>query len=376
VQLKAVIFGIGVAITGSSHAQPAAGSTHTLYGIVDAGVEHLSNVGAARNSVTRMPSLTGTLPSRWGIRATEDLGDGLQAVFTLESGFAPDSGTLNQGGRAFGRQAFVGLAGAWGAVTLGRQNTMLFWSLLDADQLGPNNFGLASHDSYIPNARADNAVAYRGRFGGFTLGGTYSLGRDAVNAGPSPAGTNCAGESATDSRACREWSALLKYDTPAWGVALAVDDLRGGPGAFAGLVRSQLRDRRAVANGYVKLGSWKLSAGTIRRNNDGAAALSATNGQGSRSSLSWLAAGYSITPLFVVEAHLQHLAFSGDGDTSKLAVARATYLLSKRTAVYAQAGHISNGPRLAFSLSSGQPGGNPPAGTSQDGMMVGMRHSF
>lgn len=375
-QLKAVIFGIGVVIAGASHAQPAAGSTHTLYGIVDVGVEHLSNVGPARSRLTRMPSLTGTLPSRWGIRSTEDLGDGLQAIFTLESGFALDSGTLNQGGRMFGRQVFVGLTGRWGTFTLGRQNTMLFWSLLDADQMGPNVFGLASHDSYIPNARADNAVAYRGRFGGFTLGATYSLGRDAVNAGPSPAGTNCAGESATDSRACREWSALLKYDAPAWGVALAVDDMRGGTGAFAGLVNSQLRDQRVVANGYVKFGSWKLSAGTIWRDNDGAAALSVTNGQGNRSSLSWLTAGRSFSPQFVVEAHLQQLAFKGGGDSSTLAVARATYLLSKRTAAYAQAGHINNDSRLAYSVSSGQPGSSPPAGTSQDGMMIGMRHSF
>jgi predicted porin len=47
----------------------------------------------------------------------------------------PDSGTPNQGGRGFGRQAVVGIADSWGAVTLGRQNTMFFWSLLDADEL-------------------------------------------------------------------------------------------------------------------------------------------------------------------------------------------------------------------------------------------------
>ena len=45
---------------------------------------------------------------------------------------------------------------------------------------------------------------------GLTVGATFSLGRDGVNAG-NPAGTNCAGE-ATDGRACREWSVLAKYD--------------------------------------------------------------------------------------------------------------------------------------------------------------------
>ena len=65
----------------------------------------MTNVGPAKSSVTRVPSLTGTLPSRVGFRGSEELGDGYSAVFLLEQGFAPDKGTLNQGGRAWGRQA-------------------------------------------------------------------------------------------------------------------------------------------------------------------------------------------------------------------------------------------------------------------------------
>ena len=170
----------------------------------DTAVEHVTNVGVAGGGLTRMPSLTGSSPSRLGFRGTEDLGDGLRALYTLEMGFAPDSGSSNQGGRLFGRQAFVGLSGPWGSVTLGRQYTMLFWSMLDADILGPNIYSSVSLDSYIANARADNALAYRGTFGEFTLGATYSFGRDVVNAGPSPGGTNCAGESATDKKADRK----------------------------------------------------------------------------------------------------------------------------------------------------------------------------
>ena len=55
-------------------------------------------------------------------------------------------------------------------MTLGRQYTMLFWSQLDADILGPNMFGSGSLDSYLPNARTDNAIAYRGKLGGVELG--------------------------------------------------------------------------------------------------------------------------------------------------------------------------------------------------------------
>ena len=283
-----------LAAAGGAQAQTA--SSVTLYGHLDTGIEHLTNVQGG-GSLTRMPGLTGTAPSRWGLRGSEDLGGGLSAVFALESGFGPDAGTFNQGGRGFGRQAWAGLSGGWGSVSLGRNYTMLYWALFDADLLGPNAFGLSSLDSYIPNTRTDNSLAYRGRFGAWSLGAAYSLGRDAVNAGPSPAGTNCAGESATDRQACRQWSAMLKYDTAPWGFALAVDEMRGGAGAFAGLTRSDLKDRRIMLNGYAALSpTIKLGAGLMRRDNDAAQAASASNGATPRSTLAWGGLSWSPAP--------------------------------------------------------------------------------
>ena len=363
---RKLIAGIGLALSaGAAVAQ----SSVTIYGVMDASVEHVSNVGASGGGLTRMPSLTGSAPSRLGFRGTEDLGGGLQGLFTLEMGLAPDSGALNQGGRAFGRQSFVGLAGPWGSVTLGRQYTMLFWSILDADILGPNIYGSSSLDSYIPNARADNSIAYRGTFSGFTVGATYSLGRDTVNAGPSPSGSNCAGESGTDKKACREWSALVKYDAPTWGAALAVDEMRGGAGAFAGLVSSAMTDTRVSANGYAKLGAFKLGAGVIRRDNEASVATP-------RSDLVYLGAAYTVSPQLVVDGELFRLKFKGSANKSTMAAVRATYNLSKRTAVYATAGRINNDGAMALSVSSGQAASNPVAGGSQTAVAMGVRHSF
>lgn len=359
-------------ITGLGLTLAASGSlaqSVTLYGVMDVAVEHVTNVGASGAGQTRVPSLTGTVPSRLGFRGSEDLGYGLRAVFTLEMGLAPNSGILNQGGRVFGRQSFVGLAGPWGSVTLGRQYTMQFWSSLEADVLGPNIHGLSAFDSYIPNARADNSIAYRGTFSGVTAGATYSLGRDAVNAGPSPAGTNCAGQSATDSKACREWSALLKYETSAWGVALAVDELRGGPGAFAGLTSSALKDTRVSANGYAKLGAFKLGAGLLRRDNEGSVATP-------RSDLMYFGATYSVSPQLALDGQLSRQKYKGSANAATLAVVRAIYNLSERTAVYASAARMNNDGALALSVSGGQPGSNPVAGGSQTGLATGIRHSF
>lgn len=370
------ILGLMALATAGAQAQTAPAPSVTLYGLIDTGVEHVTNVGPTGDGVTRMPGLSGSLPSRWGLRGNEDLGGGLRAVFNLEAGFSPDSGVSNQGGRLFGRQALVGLSGDWGTVAVGRQYTMLYWSVLDGDQLGPNNYGLGSLDAYIPNTRMDNSIAYRGTFKGLTVGAGYSLGRDAVNAGPSPAGTNCAGENAADKQACRLWSAMLKYDTPGWGVALATDEFRGGAGAFAGLVSSELKDQRVTLNGYVKFGVAKVTAGVIRRDNDAAAPLSAINGQSARSNLYWIGGAYNVTPAFTVDGQVHRLDFKDGGDEATLTAVRGLYNFSKRTLVYAQVAHISNGPRLAFSVASGQPGANPVAGGSQNAVMLGMRHTF
>lgn len=356
---------LAAATCGAAHAQ----SSVTLYGLLDASVEHINNVGANGDSLTRSPGLTGSVPSRLGFRGTEDLGGGLRAVFTLETGFGVDSGTLNQGGRFFGRQAYVGLAGDWGTVTLGRQYTMMFWSQLDADILGPNVHGSGSLDSYLPNARADNAIAYKGTFSGFTVGGTYSLGRDSVNAGPSPSGTNCAGENAADSSACREWSLMAKYDTKNWGVALAVDEIRGGAGAFAGLTSSSMKDRRSTVAGWGKWGGLKLGAGLIARSNDGASAMR-------RSNLWYVGAAYAVTPALTVDGQYFKLDFKDSANSANLLALRATYALSKRTAVYASVGHISNKGTSALAVSSAAAGGAPVAGGSQTGLAMGLRHAF
>lgn len=353
-----VLFTLGALAAAASAA--SAQSTVTLYGIVDAGVEHLTNVGAGGDGLTRMPNLTGSVPSRLGFRGSEDLGGGLRAVFSLETGFSPDSGVLNQGGRMFGRQATVGLQSSWGTFTVGRQNTMYTFVLMDADILGPNIYGSSSLDPYIAGARVDNSIGWRTTFSGVTLGATYSLGRDA---------TNCVGESATDSKACREVSVLAKYDAPVWGVAFGIDELRGGAGGAGGLTSSTLTDKRTVFNGYFKAGAAKIAAGLIRRDNEGSVATPKSN-------LYWIGASYPVTSQFTLDGQIFRLDFKNSANEATLFALRGTYALSKRTAVYGTLGRISNDGTLAISASGGAAGGAPAAGNAQTGVMFGVRHAF
>lgn len=349
-------------LTGAAHAQ----SNVTVYGIVDAAVEYYDHADAAKNSVTRMPSLGGGMfPSRLGFRGTEDLGGGLKAIFVLENGLAIDSGALGQGGRLFGRQAFVGLAGDWGQVTFGRNYNMLTISTYDVDLIGPSQYGLGSLDSFIPNGRSDNSLSYRGTFGGVTAGATYSLGRDTSAAG-GPAGTNCAGESAAAAMQCREWSAMLRYDQPGWAVVGAYDRIYGGPGAANGLNTADKTDSRLHLGALLKGADWKLGAGAIRRDNDGSAATP-------RSMLYYVGAAYNPTALWTIDGQVGRLDYRASGNDSNQVLLRATYLLSKRTAVYAAVGRISNHGTAAVALSAG---GSVGAGLAQTGVITGVKVSF
>jgi len=355
------------AAVGCLACSAAGAQTVTLYGIVDVGIEHVRNALPSGASMTRMPSLTSSVPSRWGLRGREDLGGGLQAEFVLESGFAPDVGSLGQGGRIFGRQAWVGLQGRWGQASVGRQYTMLGASLADADVFGPNIYGHASLDPYLPNARADNAVVYRARFSGVTVGAHYSLGRDAVNAGPSLSGTNCPGELASDRKACRSWSALLKYDAgTSWGAALAIDRIHGGTGAFGGLTSSSMTDTRSVASGYVTMAGAKLGAYVLHRDND-------AGGATPRSNLYYIGASYPYASWTLDAAVFRHDQKHSANDADLLAL-RVTHHFSKRTAAYLQAARMSNDGASAKAVGVG--GTAPAAGATQTGINSGLRHVF
>ena len=348
---------------GPAHAHVA------VYGLVDTAVEWMNHAGPSGSSLTRMPSLTASAPSRLGLRGREDLGGGLSAQFALEMGLASDSGAINNGNRAFGRQALVSLNGDWGSIGLGRQYNMLFWSMIGADVIGPSMHSLASLDSYIPNARSDNSIAYQGKLGAFTAGASYSFGRDVVNAGPSPAGTNCVGESSSDRQACRDWSAMIKYDSDQFGLALAHLQLRGAPGAFAGLNSSSHKDDRSLLTGYWQHKQLKVGAGWMRRDNDG-------NPASPRSDL-WFVGGTYRLPLFTLDAQLSHLRpKTGQHNNASLLVLRGAYHLSKRTAAYASLGYAKNGANTNIGASSAQAGGLPLAGVNQTGLGVGLRHSF
>jgi GBP family porin len=165
--------------------EPAcAQSSVTLYGIIDNGVAYINHQApnAATNSQSVVKSVSQVMSgNRWGLRGTESLGPTLSAIFTLESGFDGQGGASTQGGRLFGRQAFVGISSTqWGTVTLGRQydtildyvSTMAAWT-----QLG-SSYGahVGDNDNMFNTWRENNSIKFRSvDYAGFSAEGTYAF---------------------------------------------------------------------------------------------------------------------------------------------------------------------------------------------------------
>ncbi|MBI0330996.1 porin [Burkholderia plantarii] len=150
-----------LAITGSAHAQ----SSVTLYGLIDTSLTYLSHGTGGKDAWLVGNNSAGNLGgSRWGIKGGEDLGAGLKAVFQLENGFDPSNGKLGQGGREFGRQAFVGLAHErLGTVTLGRQYdplTDLVQPITEDSVFGAAFATAGDVDNYDDSFRVDRSVKY------------------------------------------------------------------------------------------------------------------------------------------------------------------------------------------------------------------------
>ncbi|HEY1998371.1 porin [Paraburkholderia sp.] len=164
------------AFATSAHAQ----SSVTLYGLIDTGIVYTNNQGGHSNWQELSSSTQNTV---FGLKGTEDLGGGLDAIFKIEQGFNLNNGSEAFPGDGFGSQAWVGLQSEqYGALTFGRQFDVL------NDLLGPltaefNTWGgnLAAHPFENDNLAADsvvinNSVKYTSpNYHGLTFEGMYSF---------------------------------------------------------------------------------------------------------------------------------------------------------------------------------------------------------
>jgi len=148
-----------LAVAAAMAAPLSAMADATMYGKVRLAVESYDNEMTG-DDFARIESYS----SRLGVKGSEDMGDGLKAVYTMEFGvnIADTVGEFSGSNPAVtARNAFVGLAGNWGTFLVGRHDTPLKISTgsLDyfADTAADNNF---DYTEYNLDRRANGTVAY------------------------------------------------------------------------------------------------------------------------------------------------------------------------------------------------------------------------
>jgi predicted porin len=106
---------VAVAIAGLLVAPLAQAQTAnvTLYGRLNLDLEFVK--GQQTNGSNPTQYRVSSDSSRFGLRGTESLGGGLNAIFQVENSLSPD----NSGGTLAGRDTFIGLQGGWGTFKTG-----------------------------------------------------------------------------------------------------------------------------------------------------------------------------------------------------------------------------------------------------------------
>ena len=118
---------IAAAIAAAVAAPAAMAGAPTIYGQINMSVDSLTIKDAAGDKSKEDSGVAVTSnASRIGVKGSEDLGNGLKAIYKIEWGIAVDGdndAAYTAKEKLSARNAYVGLAGSFGAVLLGRHDT-------------------------------------------------------------------------------------------------------------------------------------------------------------------------------------------------------------------------------------------------------------
>lgn len=169
----------------SAFAGSAVAADVMLYGVVDYGLQytHVDSDKANTDAVDNFQLSSGNQSgARFGLKGSEDLGNGVKAGFHLENGFSADTGSLAQNSRLFGREARLFVNGAFGEVAFGRMGTLgsangTYGILGNLSPFGASWVGAVEYSTYyVGGIRADNTVTYKTpTFAGVTVYAQYSF---------------------------------------------------------------------------------------------------------------------------------------------------------------------------------------------------------
>ena len=336
---------VSIVIVDAAHAQ----SSVALYGNLDTGLYYQSKTtGTGGKEFSALDS--GWIPSFWGFVGKEDLGGGLHMGFKLESGINTTNGELgNSNGNLFGRQAYLEFGGDFGRVRAGLQFSPFFvTNCLNGDPRGCTSAG-SLFLSYVNGFKGlsgmfdSNTVQYLSpTVGGFSASFDFAPG-------------GVAGSFQDNQRI----SASLNYQGASFGADIAYYQARDNGAGFVSL-------RGKTADLKYTLGPVKLTAQATNYQNNVPGVN--TNDYVYDAGFIW-----SVTPALSLNGAYYYVYDKAHKpNQSSLVAVGASYSLSVRTALYAQAAYVENrgtmGPGIAATI------GLPQGGTT--GVNIGIRHFF
>jgi len=319
----------------------------TIYGVLDAGVQYLTNADAAGHAQTGVASGS-YQPSRLGFKGLEDIGGGYKALFVLESGFNADTGAQSSATTLFNRFAYVGLATPIGTVTVGRQGSLQFDKTVFYDPLYYSTYSMLSlNGAPIQTFKINNAVKFQSAsWHGWNVAAVYSAGQ----------------ELAGNARAGRHIGGAVEYVNGPLSARVLQETTWGNAGTVD---QSRLSDRRTSAAVLYKQGAFTWFADWIHVAGD----LQISP----RGDIAVAAVAYDIAPWrFVLETG----RYKADDSAARpqLVSGLVQYALSRRTALYTAFGRMSNGGGSNFGVV--YPGTVAAAGQNQLGITLGINHRF
>jgi predicted porin len=333
---------LAVALLGAFAGVAQAQTAVQIYGTVDAGITKRSDqtlaIGKRANNTL-------------GFKGTEDLGNGLKALFQLEIRYEPDTGTIESSGTnqrpLFQGQSRVGLQGDFGMIRLGRgltafqESSTAFepWHGLPTPAGFQTDLQVAGYTSdplgFAGNStnRFSNAVFYNSpEFMGFqintTIGMKEALGAAYVGRGTTAAPQYVAGKEAS----------TLPFSVSA--------TYKNGPAALmVANERNAVESRLwSIAGSVMASSDLKLMASYQRQNQSNTVRANPIT-------KAWiLGANYTMGPGKVLAGYGQK---SPDGVAkTKQASIGYEYSLSKRTYVYADASKKKGGVQVPNTINT------------------------
>ncbi|MGG1948424.1 porin [Trinickia sp. NRRL B-1857] len=360
-----VVAAVSASFAVAAHAQ----SSVTLYGVIDAGLTYTSNVGGSSNW---QQNSGGVDQSRFGLRGSEDLGNGLKAIFNLESGFNLNNGRYANNGGQFNRQSYVGLSSNYGTVTLGKQYDAAQDFLAPLSATGSWGGTQFAHVGNLDNLSTNggnsvnNSIKFTSaNYAGFTFGGTYGF-------------SNQAGAFANN----REYSLGAAYQYQGLRVAASYAQLNNPFGNTVGatdnaatIANGNFRDRTYGVGASYAFGPAQVGAVWTQTRLDNFLVA-----QSLRQDNYEVNAKYNLTPALGLGVAYTFTDQQGSGLANGFSArfhqvgAQADYSLSKRTDVYAQVVY-QHSSAAGASIYNGTFGGVSTS-DNQTAATVGLRHRF